>query len=218
MKLKKYGKGGKYEMYGNGGGVKVTKKMADDKFKKDFEAAANMTNDLAKQLAKGVDAKGMPLKPAAKNALAEQIKKRKASEQGMKANYRYVGTEIPAGEAPFEDDAMYEKGGKIVGPKKKDKVTKITPEYIKQQEGFAKATYESYMDGLKKMGKDVNARTKYEGELKAIKSMYADLDYASLSDKDKAAVDKHKKEAMKFAFSSVPAYLKGGQVKLKKKK
>ena len=113
MKLKTYGTGGKYEMYGNGGGVKVTKKMADDKFKKDFEAAANMTNDLAKQLAKGVDTKGMPLKPAAKKALAEQIKKRKASEQGMKANYRYVGTEIPAGKAPFEDDAMYLKGGQV---------------------------------------------------------------------------------------------------------
>ena len=110
--------------------------------------------------------------------------------------------------------SVYENGGKIVGPKKKDKVTKLTPEYIKQQEGFAKATYKSHMDGLKKMGKDVNARTKYEGELKALKSMYTDLDYASLSDKDKAAVDKHKKDAMKFVFSSVPAYLKGGQVKL----
>ena len=124
MKLKKYGKGGKYEMYGNGGGVKVTKKMADDKFKKDFEAAANMTNDLAKQLAEGVDAKGMPLKPAAKKALAEQIKKRKASEQGMKANYRYVGTEIPAGKAPFEDDAMYLKGGQVkIDANKDGKIT-----------------------------------------------------------------------------------------------
>jgi hypothetical protein len=113
MKLKKYGKGGKYDMYQKGGGVTVTKKMADDKFKKDFEAAANMTNDLARQLAKGVDSKGMPLKPAAKKALAEQIKKRKAGEQGIKANYRYVGTKIPAGKAPFEDDAMYLKGGQV---------------------------------------------------------------------------------------------------------
>lgn len=113
MKLKKYGKGGKYEMYGNGGGVKVTKKMVDDEFKKKFESSANLTNDLATQLSKGVDAKGMPLKPAAKKALAEQIKKRKAQEQKMKASYRYVGTKVPAGKAPFEDDDMYLKGGQV---------------------------------------------------------------------------------------------------------
>jgi len=113
MKLKKYGKGGKYEMYGNGGGVKVTKKMVDDEFKEKFESSANLTNDLATQLSKGVDSKGMPLKPAAKNALAEQIKKRKAQEQKMKASYRYVGTKVPAGKAPFEDDDMYLKGGQV---------------------------------------------------------------------------------------------------------
>ena len=117
---KEYSKGGKYEMYGNGGGVKVTKKMVDDEFKEKFESSANLTNDLATQLSKGVDSKGMPLKPAAKNALAEQIKKRKAQEQKMKASYRYVGTKVPAGKAPFEDDDMYLKGGQVKLDKNKD--------------------------------------------------------------------------------------------------
>jgi hypothetical protein len=62
------------------------------------------------------------------------------------------------------------------------------------------------------MGKDVNARAKSEAEVKAIKNMYTDLDYASLSAKDKAFVDRHKKEALGFASSSVPSYKKGGKV------
>lgn len=108
MKIKKYGKGGKYDMYQKGGGVTVTKKMVDDEFKKTFESSANLTNDLSRQLAKGVDSKGMPLKPAAKKALEEEVRKRKAEDQKMKPSYRYVGSKVPGGKSP-----SFKKGGKI---------------------------------------------------------------------------------------------------------
>jgi len=135
MKLKKYGKGGKYDMYQNGGGVTVTKKMVDDEFKKNFESSANLTNDLARQLAKGVDSKGMPLKPAAKKALAEQVEKRKAQEQKMKANYRYVGTKVPGGKSPSfkEGGKMYLKGGQVKLDKNEEdfKIMKAKKKYNK---------------------------------------------------------------------------------------
>lgn len=109
-------------MYQKGGGVTVTKKMVDDEFKKKFESSANLTNDLARQLAKGVDSKGMPLKPAAKKALTEEVKKRKAQDQKMKANYRYVGTKVPGGKSPSfkKGGKMYLKGGQVELDKNKD--------------------------------------------------------------------------------------------------
>ena len=131
MKIKKYGKGGKYDMYQKGGGVTVTKKMVDDEFKKTFDSSANLTNDLARQLAKGVDSKGMPLKPAAKKALAAEVKKRKAKDQAMKPNYRYVGSKVPGGKSPsFEKGGkMYLTGGQVKLDKNKD--GKITGEDFK---------------------------------------------------------------------------------------
>ena len=122
MKLKKYGKGGKYDMYQKGGGVTVTKKMVDDEFKKTFESSANLTNDLARQLSKGVDSKGMPLKPAAKKALAEEVRKRKAKDQAMKPSYRYVGSKVPGGKSPSfkKGGKMYLKGGQVKLDKNKD--------------------------------------------------------------------------------------------------
>ena len=128
---KKYSKGGKYDMYQKGGGVTVTKKMVDDEFKKTFESSANLTNDLARQLAKGVDSKGMPLKPAAKKALAAEVKKRKAKDQAMKPNYRYVGSKVPGGKSPSfkKGGKMYLTGGQVKLDKNKD--GKITGEDFK---------------------------------------------------------------------------------------
>lgn len=97
----------------------------------------------------------------------------------------------------------YNKGGEVIGPKKAPKVTKLSDSYIKQQEKFAKAGYKSYMDGLKKTGKKVYASDKSKAEAAAMRNMYTDLDYASLSPKDKKFVDNHKKQAAKFATSSV---------------
>lgn len=97
----------------------------------------------------------------------------------------------------------YNKGGEVIGPKKSPKVTKLSDSYIKQQENFAKIGYKSYIDGLKKTGKKVYESDKAKAEAAAMKNMYADLDYASLSDKDKKFVDDHKKQAAKFATSSV---------------
>lgn len=98
---------------------------------------------------------------------------------------------------------MYKDGGKTVGPKQAEKVTELSDEYIKQQEAFAKAGYKSYIDGLKKTGKKVYDSDKAKAEAAAMNNMYTDLDYASLSDKDKKFVDDHKKQAAKFATSSV---------------
>ncbi len=97
----------------------------------------------------------------------------------------------------------YKKGGNVVGPKKAPRVNKLSDSYIKQQEEFAKVGYKSYIEGLKKTGKKVYATDKFKAETAAMKNMYADLDYASLSPKDKKFVDNHKKQAGKFSSYSV---------------
>ena len=94
MKLKKYGKGGKYDMYQEGGGVKVTKKMVEKQFYDDLEESLNLTNSLAKQLATGIGADGMPLKKARLKQLKLEVEMRKARELKQKPNYRDVGTII----------------------------------------------------------------------------------------------------------------------------
>ena len=112
MKLKKYGKGGKYDMYKKGGtlrGKKVTKEMADKEFKKKFEESANFANKFAKYAETGVGPNGMPLSAKKRKEYAELAKSYKSKSSEMKPNYRYVGTKLPA-----KDQPVYKKGGKMM--------------------------------------------------------------------------------------------------------
>lgn len=111
MKLKKYGKGGKYDMYKKGGtlrGKKVTKEMADKEFKKKFEESANFANKFAKYAETGVGPNGMPLSAKKRKEYADLAKSYKSKSSEMKPNYRYVGTKLPA-----KDQPVYKKGGKV---------------------------------------------------------------------------------------------------------
>ena len=111
MKLKKYGKGGKHEMYKKGGKLKgktVTKEMADKAFKKKFEESANFANKFAKYAETGVGPNGMPLSAKKRKEYAELAKSYKSKSSEMKPNYRYVGTKLPA-----KDQPVYKKGGKV---------------------------------------------------------------------------------------------------------
>lgn len=122
-------------------GGKITKKMVDDQFNRNLDSHANTTNRLAKQAATGLKPNGFPMKPKNRKALQKDVDQRKAYEQKAKPNYRYVGTSLPGGPAPFEDDAMpkakkgmkavkkYQKGGKV---KKSYKKTSLS---TKDQEG-----------------------------------------------------------------------------------
>lgn len=122
-------------------GGKVTKKMVDEEFTSNMNSSMNLTNELAKRASTGLKKNGFPMKPAAAKALKKEVARRKKQEQKAKPNYRYVGTKLPAGPAPFEDDGMpkakngmkavkkygkggkmYQKGGKVKS-KKGNKVT-----------------------------------------------------------------------------------------------
>lgn len=107
MKLKKYGKGGKHEMYKKGGKT-VTKEMADKAFKKKFEESANFANKFAKYAETGVGPNGMPLSAKKRKEYAELAKSYKGKSSEMKPNYRYVGTKLPA-----KDQPVYGYGGKM---------------------------------------------------------------------------------------------------------
>lgn len=117
-------------------GGKVTKKMVDEEFTSNMNSSMNLTNELAKRASTGLKKNGFPMKPAAAKALKKEVARRKKKEQKAKPNYRYVGTNLPAGPAPFEDDGMpktkngmkavkkygkggqmYQKGGKVKKPK-----------------------------------------------------------------------------------------------------
>jgi len=115
---------------------KISREMVEKDFNESMKKHMQFTNKLAKQLADGVDSRGLPLKPAARKALEKDVKKRKQYEQTAKPNYKDVGLGLPKGPAPFEDDAMpkakygmkavkkkmpgggkmpvYRKGGKVV--------------------------------------------------------------------------------------------------------
>lgn len=115
---------------------KISREMVEKDFNESMKKHMQFTNKLAKQLADGVDSRGLPLKPAARKALEKDVKKRKQYEQTAKPNYKDVGLGLPKGDAPFEDDAMpkakygmkavkkkmpgggkmpvYRKGGKVV--------------------------------------------------------------------------------------------------------
>ena len=115
---------------------KISREMVEKDFNESMKKHMQFTNKLAKQLADGVDSRGLPLKPAARKALEKDVKQRKQYEQTARPNYKDVGLRLPKGDAPFEDDAMpkakygmkavkkkmpgggkmpvYRKGGKIV--------------------------------------------------------------------------------------------------------
>lgn len=110
-------------------GGKVTKKMVDEEFTSNMNSSMNLTNELAKRASTGLKKNGFPMKPAAAKALKKEVARRKKQEQNAKPNYRYVGTKLPDGPAPFEDDGMpkakngmkavkkYQKGGKLKSKK-----------------------------------------------------------------------------------------------------
>ena len=141
---------------------KISREMVEKDFNESMKKHMQFTNKLAKQLADGVDSRGLPLKPAARKALEKDVKKRKQYEQTAKPNYKDVGLSLPKGPAPFEDDAMpkakygmkavkkkmpgggkmpvYRKGGKVVKYKKGGELTvaerkaKAAAEALKRRE------------------------------------------------------------------------------------
>jgi len=88
-------------------GKKKTKKMVDDQHNVAMESAYNSANDMAKYAATGVGPSGFPInknKVDSYNRVSNALKTYPA-----KPNYRDVGTTIPSGPAPFENDAMAPK-------------------------------------------------------------------------------------------------------------
>ena len=96
----------------------------------------------------------------------------------------------------------YRNGGTI-GPKRAKKKTKLTKEYVEQQEGFAKKQYEQSLKNarMKNSDKKVSQRDITEAEIDALKNAYADLDFSKLSKEEQNFVTKHQKE-MKQDLSS----------------
>jgi hypothetical protein len=98
------------------GGGKVTKKMVDDadyKMKNELNSTAK---EISKTLEKGykeVNGFPRPLSAAQKKSL-EQEMARIQKKLGKSPSYRDVGTSIPSGPAPMEDDAMFYGGGKLM--------------------------------------------------------------------------------------------------------
>ena len=113
MKAKKYKKGGQVDPPK---GKKLTKAMVDKQFAKDQEDSMNFTNELAKQAATG-KRNGMPMSASAQKSLQKQVDNRKQRESIAKPYYGEVGKRLPAGDAPFEDDKSFRKGGMIAKKK-----------------------------------------------------------------------------------------------------
>lgn len=98
------------------GGGKVTKKMVDEMDYKSKNEANDMAREISETLKKGYkDVNGFPrpLTAAQKSSLEKEMA-RIQKQLGKKPNYRYVGTDLPEGDAPFEDDAMFYGGGKLM--------------------------------------------------------------------------------------------------------
>ena len=196
---KKYAVGGQMK----GGPVKTKKKKMSPE---EREAETTKMAGVAKERLAEMEAEKAYLKrrSEADREYKQAIKEGATPEQATKIAEKYLKN---GGKM-----SMYEKGGKIVGPKKKDKVVELSDSYIKQQEGFAKSAYNAHLDALKKTGKRIYATDKARAEIAAVKNMYTDLDYSSLTAKDREFVEKHKKQASLFSSSSVSS-----PVKLKKK-
>lgn len=190
MKLKKYGKGGKHEMYKKGGKLKgktVTKEMADKAFKKKFEESANFANKFAKYAETGVGPNGMPLSVKKRKEYAELAKSYKGKSSKMKPNYRYVGTKLPA-----KDQPVYGKGGKTPNPDKKSR-PEVGEWYMKQSKEIKSLFDNAYDSAYKRGASGAQAR---ESAIKA--------------------VEKKMGKAIEFKGGGKmkKKYLKGGQVKL----
>jgi len=114
----------KKNMYKGGGkvdppkGKKLTKEMVDKQFSSDLAKSMDFTNKLAKQAATG-KRDGMPLSPSSRKSLQKQVDNRKKRESIARPYYGEVGKRLPAGDAPFEDDKSFKKGGMIAKKLKK---------------------------------------------------------------------------------------------------
>jgi len=103
MKAKKY----------KGGGKVVTKAMVDEMDTKSRNEMNDNARSLSKTLEKGykeVNGFPRPFTSAQKKAMSAELA-RLQEKLGKKTSYKDVGTKLPEGEAPFEDDAMFMKGG-----------------------------------------------------------------------------------------------------------
>ena len=225
MKLKKYSKGGKYKMYQDGGPVKPKKKMIGPEKEPEKDLLTEKLEMLGNSKEEKEQEKAyLERRKQAEREYKQAIKEGATPEQATKIAEKYLSQ---GGKMYLKGGQVksYNKGGKVIGPKRAPKVTKLSDSYIKQQEKFAKTAYKSYMDGLKKTGKKFSPMDEFKAKTAAISNMYNDLDYGSLSDSDKKFVDKHKKTGMIFSDSDVKAPIKypsdkynmGGVMKLKKK-
>lgn len=114
----------KKKMYKEGG--KVTKKMVDDadyKMKNELNSTAKEISETLKRGYRKVNGFPRPLSAAQKKSL-EQEMVRIQKKLGKSPSYRDVGTSIPSGPAPMEDDAMFYRGGKMMKYMKGGKIMK----------------------------------------------------------------------------------------------
>lgn len=241
MKLKKYGKGGKYDMYKKGGtlrGKKVTKEMEDKEFKKKFEESANFANKFAKYAETGVGPNGMPLSAKKRKEYAELAKKKKDQSSKMKPNYRYVGTRLPAMDQP-----VFKKGGKVDSEKKGlEPMVKKSKGYSEKSKKMGVSTLEErraerrdahrlknkYKNGGKINNPDKKVRPEvgrwYEKQDRKVKAIFDnafDSAYrrgaSSAQARESAirAVEKKLGKPIEFKYGGkMMKYLKGGQAKL----
>jgi hypothetical protein len=95
------------------GGGKVTKAMVDEMDTKSRNEMNDTAKSLSKTLEKGykeVNGFPRPLTAAQKKAMGAELA-RLQEKLGKKTSYKAVGSKLPAGDAPMEDDAMFKKGG-----------------------------------------------------------------------------------------------------------
>ena len=95
---------------------KVTNKMVDDQHNVAMESSFNAANDMAKYAATGVGPSGFPISKNKVDAYKSASNVLKTFP--AKPSYRDVGTTIPSGPAPFENDAMAPKKKATKGVKK----------------------------------------------------------------------------------------------------
>lgn len=139
MKLKKYGKGGKYAMYQNGGPVKA-KKMSKEEREKELTKMSGVAKERLEELAgeKAYLAKRKEADQAYKSALKDGATEEQAAKLAEKvlSNFKHGGK-------------MYLKGGQVKLDKDKD--GKITGKDFKMM----KAKKKKYADGGKVSPKEV---------------------------------------------------------------
>ena len=186
MKLKKYGKGGKYAMYQNGGPVKA-KKMSKEEREKELTKMSGVAKERLEELA-GEKAY-LKKRAEADRAYKSALKDGATEEQATKLAEKYLGG--------FKD------GGKV---KPKKKITKVDPriaglkakgDFYQSLEPEYKKIYEKHLDDA--INRGVSVSDAASSAVSKVKKAQEEAEQAKKNIKN---------------FVGDRKYLKGGQVKL----